>query len=243
MRRLLIKLGISMHYRLELSNLVGLEFIAAFTAIPASVTSLKLCHNHLGDKSGAELAQAFAAIPASVTSLNLRGNNLDNKLGAELTQAFAAIPATVTSLDLGLNDLGDESGAELAQAFAAIPPTVTSLDLSSRDEDLSFIFAEENQALFQNTTITTLHLPYERMKDVPKAHRSRLVNVFPHLTELFFVDNEGNAIQLNSLSHLNFIRSFGVATKVPRLTEFSIFSTRENLTAPEIAVDGYLDLD
>jgi hypothetical protein len=65
---------------------------------PASVTTLDLSYNNLGNKTGAELAQAFAAIPASVTTLDLHGNSLDNKTGAELAQAFAAIPITVGDL-------------------------------------------------------------------------------------------------------------------------------------------------
>ena len=116
-----------------LVNLRGAELTQAFASIPATVTSLNLGDNDLGNKTVAELAEAFASIPATVTSLDLGFNNLGNKTVAELAQAFAGIPATVTSLGLGANNLRNKTGAELAQAFASIPATVTSLGLGSNN--------------------------------------------------------------------------------------------------------------
>lgn len=91
-------------YKLNASDCINL--LNSIGKIPPGVNLLDLSDLNLKKNQTIEtLAQALASIPASVTSLNLSKNNLGDWEGNRLKLVFAAIPAHVKTVNLEANKL------------------------------------------------------------------------------------------------------------------------------------------
>src|SRR3989338_6644607 len=93
----------------------------------ATLTSLNLSSNQLGDEGAGRLAEALA-FNSTLTNLNLKSNNVGDKGASRLAEALAT-NSSLTSLNLMNNWVGDEGAGRLAEALA-INSALTTLNLS-----------------------------------------------------------------------------------------------------------------
>jgi len=129
----------------------------AFAGINASVTSLNLSHNFLGQRPIADLLRAFAAIPATVTSINLKHNQLFlNKTRAEKDAIREALHLSNPNRTLNLSD-NDDDESDLQRSIAPLaclakkPPGNLNIPTEIFVHILSFLTSEHTPLPHINT--------------------------------------------------------------------------------------------
>ena len=106
----------------------------ALSAIPPSLTTLKLINANLGEYSADELTQILTTLSFELTKLDLSHNGIYEKSRDELSKIFSAIPANVHTFCFRGSEFYDMGSysimSERLKAFSSLPPTLTHLDLS-----------------------------------------------------------------------------------------------------------------
>ncbi|STX81356.1 leucine-rich repeat-containing protein (substrate of the Dot/Icm secretion system) [Legionella busanensis] len=82
-----------MYYRIK--NSINIDLFKSIKTMPLNVIKLDLTFTRVRLKTGEELIQIYSAIPSSISSIKLSTNVFNARIFAELSQALNAIPPSL----------------------------------------------------------------------------------------------------------------------------------------------------
>ena len=129
------------------------EAIRRLSRNDATLTTLDLLSNDVGDEGAGRLAAALATNSILIT-LDLSSNQVGDEGAARLAEALA-INSTLTTLDLYKNQVGDEGAGRLAVALAT-NSSLTTLDLWNNEVGDEAV-GRLAEALATNSSLTQVH--------------------------------------------------------------------------------------